>query len=58
MNTCDCGGKMEPSKAIQNTLTGIPDFIGSKEVVTVSYGGKGKLIDCLKCKACGKCVTK
>ena len=52
-----CGGTMHPGKAIEETLTGIPDFTGSKEVVTVSPGGTGKLIDCIKCSSCGWSVT-
>jgi ssDNA-binding Zn-finger/Zn-ribbon topoisomerase 1 len=39
--------------AIENTLRGIPDFIG-KEVCTISPGGSGKLISCHKCPNCGK----
>ena len=47
-----CGGKMEPGKAIAQTLTGVPDFADGS-VVTLSPGGPGKLIDCTKCSACG-----
>lgn len=52
-----CGGEMKLGKAIMDTPTGIPDFIGSKEVVTMSPGGQGKLIDCLKCSSCGYSTT-
>lgn len=51
-----CGGEMKPSKAIAQTLTGRPDFPG-KEVVTISPGGPGRLIDCMKCEKCGHSVT-
>lgn len=44
---------MQPGVAIQNTLTGMPDFPGDRHAVTVSPGGPGKLIDCMKCIACG-----
>jgi hypothetical protein len=53
-----CGGSMHPGKAIAETFTGIPDFIGSDGVVTVSPGGQGKLIDCMKCSSCGWSVTE
>lgn len=43
---------MKPGKAIEQTYTGIPDFIGG-DVVTMSPGGPGRLIDCLKCVKCG-----
>ena len=52
-----CGGTMYPGKAIEETLMGIPDFIGCNEVVTMSPGGPGKLIDCMKCSSCGWSVT-
>jgi len=52
-----CNGVMIKSKAIEQTYTGKPDFIGSSEVVTMSAGGKGKLVDCLKCEDCGWSVT-
>lgn len=52
-----CTGDMEPSKAIQETYTGAPDFIGGA-VVTVSAGGPGRLVDCLKCSICGWSVTR
>ena len=48
---------MKPGSAIQETLTGIPDFPGDKHVVTVSPGGPGKMIDCMKCELCGWSVT-
>ena len=55
--TCkQCGGKMLPGKAIRETLAGMADFPGG-EVVTVSPGGAGKLVDCLKCTQCGWSVT-
>ena len=49
---------MKPSKAIAPTYTGIPDFPGDKHCVTISPGGPGKLVDCLKCEKCGHSVTK
>jgi hypothetical protein len=52
-----CNGLMQPSKAIQETYTGVPDFPGA-HVVTVSAGGPGRLIDCMKCEACGWSVTR
>lgn len=48
-----CGGKMAPSKAITQTLVGVPDFPGDDRPVTVSPGGPGRLADCMKCQACG-----
>lgn len=48
----DCGGEMRPGIALQNTYRGVPDFAGH-EVVTVSPGGAGELIQCLKCDKCG-----
>lgn len=51
-----CGGQMKPSKAIAQTYTGIADFPDG-EVVTMSAGGPGKLIDCMKCVKCGWSVT-
>ena len=48
---------MKPGKAIEQTYTGIPDFIGG-DVVTMSPGGPGRLIDCMKCVECGWSVTK
>ena len=52
MNCKICNGEMKPGKAIEQTYTGIPDFIGG-DVVTISPGGPGRLIDCLKCVKCG-----
>lgn len=47
-----CGGEMKPSKAIAQTYTGLPDF-NDKEVVTLSPGGTGRLVECMKCAVCG-----
>lgn len=52
-----CGGETKPSKAIAQTLTGLPDFPGDNHCVTLSPGGPGMLIDCLKCEKCGHSVT-
>lgn len=52
-----CGGVMAPGIAIAQTYTGSPDFPG-REVVTLSPGGPGRVIDCMKCSACGWSVTR
>ena len=51
-----CGGQMVRGVAIEQTSTGSPDFAGG-EVITVSPGGPGKLISCVKCVKCGFSVT-
>lgn len=56
MNCKKCDGKMIKSQAIGRTWTGLPDFIGGS-VVTVSPGGPGRLIQCLKCAECGWSVS-
>ncbi len=56
-DTCrKCGAAMEPGIAIEQTYTGSPDFPGH-EVVTLSPGGPGRVIECVKCSACGWSVT-
>lgn len=52
-----CNVRMTTGIAIQNTLVGIPDFIGSSDVITYSYGGSGKLIGVLKCTGCGHSIS-
>jgi hypothetical protein len=52
-----CNGDMREGKVIAQTVTGAPDFVGDKHAVTMSYGGPGVLIDCLKCGTCGWSVT-
>lgn len=47
-----CDGTMAEGVAIQETLTGVPDFPGGA-VATVSPGGPGRLVSCLKCVKCG-----
>lgn len=57
-DTCPkCGGAMKPGQALQSTFTGSADLPGG-EAVTMSPGGPGKLVGCLKCTACGHSVTK
>ena len=53
-----CGTKMLPGKAMGQTMTaGEPDFCGQDDVVTLSAGGPGVMIDCLKCPDCGLSCT-
>lgn len=51
-----CGGEMKPGVAIEQTVTGIPDFPGDKHLVTVSPCGPGLMIECMKCVECGYSV--
>jgi len=51
-----CNILMVKGKALENILSGIPDFIGDTQVCTLSPSGKTKLIDCLKCPECGYSV--
>lgn len=49
--TCrKCGGQMRPGKAIAQTFD-------CSDEGTMSPGGPGKLVDCLKCEACGASTT-
>lgn len=62
-NCKKCGALMRHGLAIQQTYTaGEPDFPGDHNdpnaIVTLSPGGPGKLITCLKCPQCGWSVTK
>ena len=52
-----CGGDMRDGKAIAQTVTGMPDFPGDRHAVTLSAGGPGMLINCLKCSICGWSMT-
>lgn len=57
-NACrKCGGAMKPGKALAQTWTGTPEFAGDDNCVTLSPGGTGAMIDCLKCEQCGWSVT-
>lgn len=50
-----CDVPMRPGVAILPTVVGEEDDIGG--CVTLSYGGPGRLIDCLKCPECGHSIT-
>lgn len=55
-----CRVPLREGQAIQQTwITGAPDFIGDvrPNIQTMSAGGPGKLISCLKCPECGWSVT-
>lgn len=55
-----CEVEMVPGTALEQTWTaGTPDFIGDRSpcLQTMSPGGPGKLVPCLKCPACGRSVT-
>ena len=56
MKCPDCNVELEPGIALDDILTGMPDFIGQCQVCTVSASGKAKLIKCLKCPLCGYSV--
>lgn len=47
-----CYVPLERGQAMVSTWVGAPDFPGGA-VVTLSPGGPGKLVDCLKCPKCG-----
>lgn len=52
-----CHVEMVKGKALAQTFTsGAPDFPGS-DVVTMSAGGPGVMIDCLKCPCCGRSIS-
>ncbi len=57
-NCKKCGSKMKPGKAIDQTYTdGTPDFAGDTYSITMSAGGPGRLVDCMKCEACGWSIS-
>jgi hypothetical protein len=43
--------------ALQNTLTGVPDFPGDNHPVTVSRTGPAQVVACLKCIKCGYSIA-
>lgn len=58
IQTCrKCGADMRPGQAIAQTWVGTPEFPGEWQCVTMSPGGSGKLIACMKCEECGWSVT-
>ena len=54
-----CAGQMKAGLAIEQTFkAGLPDFPGSDtRGITISPGGPGNLVQCLKCEVCGWSVT-
>ena len=57
-NRCrKCDIDMVPGQALENTLYGIPDFIGDDYVCTVSMTGPPIMINVWKCPSCGYSTT-
>ena len=52
-----CCGDMKPGAAIAQTYTGSEDFPGGG-IVTMSPGGPGRMIECMKCDTCGHSVER
>lgn len=52
-----CGGEMKPGKAMGQTAVARRPARDAHDVRTFYAGGTGKLIDCLKCSACGWSVS-
>lgn len=52
-----CGGPMLRGHALQNTLSGTPDFAGDPHPVTISRTGPAKVVPCLKCVNCGYSIA-
>lgn len=48
-----CGGEMQKGIALEQNYSGQPDFIGSKDVCTISPNGTANIIYCRKCSKCG-----
>lgn len=48
-----CVSPMQPGIAIAQTPTGTGDFHDRDAVVTLSPGGPGRVILCMRCKECG-----
>lgn len=51
-----CGATIRPGIAMQSTMVGEPEWPGDT-LATMSPGGPGKLIECLKCPECGWSVS-
>lgn len=61
-DTCPkCHAPMQPGIALAQTYTtGLPDFPGddpASAVQTISPGGPGRIVQCLKCTECGHSVS-
>ncbi len=47
---------MRPGRAIEQTWVGTPEWPGDS-IYTMSPGGPGRLVDCLKCEMCGNSIS-
>lgn len=53
-----CRSPMGSGIALENTVSGVPDFGGSNEVVTMSRTGPPILVKVWKCPKCGHSIAK
>lgn len=53
-----CSKEMLPGKELENSLSGIPDFIGDDFVCTVSRTGPVQWVKVFKCPECGYTITR
>jgi len=49
---------MKEGMALQNTLTGLPDFPGDTFACTVSRDGPAEMVACWKCPKCGHSISR
>jgi hypothetical protein len=59
-NCRHCGGEMRQSTALDDVMTGSPDFpgdTGNEHGCTLNPSGKANMVDCMKCTKCGWSVT-
>lgn len=54
-----CHVDMVRGTALANTLiAGTPDFIGETRGITLSFGGRGRIILVRKCPKCGHSISE
>lgn len=53
-----CGGEMKSGQALEDILSGIPDFEMGGDVCTMSASGAARMIPVAKCEKCGWSVTE
>ena len=52
-----CNVNLVVGRAMESTFVGAPDFVGDRHAATMSPGGAGRLVACMKCPLCGWSTT-